>query len=99
MPRDLIFFLSALSFLSGVAFASLGLPLAVTPIPAVILFAALYASEIDLRIAIFGALLILAGSAYYLQDEYRYERAIAHVPADNIRGMVAEDPKHGADFQ
>ena len=66
MAPSLIFFLSALSFLSGIVFSSLGLSLSLALVPAAIVFAVLFAQNVDMRIAVLAAILLVAGSFYYL---------------------------------
>jgi ComEC/Rec2-related protein len=100
MPRHVVFFLCALSFLCGVLFAGLGLTLLLTLIPAAVLASVLYAGNVDLRIALLAALLLVAGNVYYLQDEYRYQTARSALPPSaKLEGVVVGDPKRGIDHQ
>lgn len=100
MAPHLIFFLCILSFLAGVTFASLGLPLFLSSIPATIVFAALFALNVDMRIALFAVVLIFAGSWYYLADDQHYHDLIAHLPpAGSVRGLIANDPRREMDSQ
>ncbi|MDE2021927.1 MAG: ComEC/Rec2 family competence protein [Patescibacteria group bacterium] len=100
MPGHVIFFLCTLSFLSGALFAGLGLTLLFALIPAAVLACVLYAGNVDLRVALLAALLLVAGNFYYLQDEYRYQVARSALPPTaSIKGVVAGDPKRGTDYQ
>lgn len=100
MPRYNIFFLFALSFLSGAVFAGLGLSPLFSLIPAAIVSFAVYGMNAGLRIAIFAALFLIIGNVYYAQDDYRYHVLLARVPpVGTIQGVIAGDPKHDIDFQ
>ncbi len=100
MERHNIFFLIALSFLSGVFFASLGLSPLLSLIPAVIVFAVLYATNTRLSIAVCAGIFLVSGVIYYVQDDHRYQTMIAGVPSDGkMQGTILEDPKHYIDFQ
>ncbi len=100
MARHDIFFLFALSFLSGIVFASLGLTLLFSLVPAVIIFSVLYITNTSARIGVLAAIVLVVGSMYYAQDEYQYQAALAHVPqSGNIQGIIVQDPKHEIDFQ
>lgn len=93
MPAHVLFFLFGLSFLSGVAFAGLGLSLAFVSVPASIVFAVLYATGMSGRIAAIAALTLVAGFMYYTWDDIRYRAAVASVPASyEVRGIVSNDP-------
>ena len=61
MPAHLVFFLGALSFLSGIVYASIGLTFVLTFVPAAIVCAVLYVSGVDTRIALLSALLLIMG--------------------------------------
>lgn len=100
MPKQDIFFLFVLSFLSGIACASFGLPLMFSlPVVAVV-FAVFFISNIDWRVALIAAVLLTAGSAFYAWDDHRYQAAISHVPeGGEVQGTVSSDPKRGADYQ
>jgi competence protein ComEC len=100
MQGPVILYLCVLSFLSGVLYGDLGLTLLFSLIPAVVLFAILYAWKVDLRIALFAALLLIAGNFYYQQDEYRYQSAVEALPSSGkIVGIVVADPRYALDYQ
>jgi len=100
MPSHVVFFLLALSFLSGILFAGLGLTLLFSLIPATILFAALFSTNTNVRIAILSAILLVIGCAYYQWDDSHYQAAIAQLPPTiEIQGTITDIPKHGPDYQ
>lgn len=100
MPPHLVFFLSTLSFLSGVVYASLGLPIFASLIPAGVVFGALFASKAGIRVAALAAALLAIGSFYYYQDDARYRTALAQVPREGvIQGVIIEEPKHQLAYQ
>lgn len=100
MPLHLIFFLGVLSFLSGVIFSSLGLPFLLSLLPAIILFAALVGSKVKIKIALLASLLLIGGSFYYVQDDYRYQSQIIHLPKPaELSGVIVADPRVELDAQ
>ncbi len=84
MRKHEVFFLCTLAFLSGVAYASLGLSLLYSLIPAAIVWSALYASDIDMRIASLAAMLVVAGGFYFAQYQEWH-------PVDTNTPKVAAD--------
>ncbi|MBU6500366.1 MAG: ComEC/Rec2 family competence protein [Patescibacteria group bacterium] len=93
MPSHLIFFLCALSFLSGIAFAAMGLPFVLTLVPAAILFSVIYICGERARLALIGALILLSGSFYYFLNDYSYRILVLNVPkSGEVNGLVVSDP-------
>jgi len=100
MPRHLAFFVSVLAFLSGVIFSSLGLSVLFSLVPAAFLFAALLIFGENWRISLLAALLLVAGSFYYFQDDARYRTLVSNLPQEGrFSGIVVNDPRQGADGQ
>ncbi len=98
MPSHLIFFLSILSFLSGVAFAGLGLPFLFVLAPAAVLFAALFISNAGAKISVLAAALLILGSFYYFLNDYRYQTLVAQLPSSGeVTGLVVGQPKSDAE--
>lgn len=100
MPRHLVFFLSVLAFLSGVVFASLGLPFLFSLVPAAFLFAALFYFEDSAKVALLAAGLLAFGCLYYWHDDQSYRSLVANLPAKGeLRGTIINDPRQAPDFQ
>lgn len=100
MQLHLVFFLSALAFLSGIAYASLGLSLLYSLVPAAFLFAALFFCRVHFGISLFAALLLFAGSFYYFWDDGRYRALVSLLPQESeFKGVIVSDPKREADRQ
>ncbi|MEK9180528.1 MAG: ComEC/Rec2 family competence protein [Patescibacteria group bacterium] len=100
MPLSSIFFLCALAFLSGVAYAGIGLPLLFYAVPAAALLSALFIFNVDIRIAGLAALLLVLGGVYYAADDAKYRATLFRIPqAIEARGFIANDPNRTADSQ
>ncbi len=93
MPKESYFFLLALSFLSGIIYASLGLSILFSFIPAAIVFAYFYSKNTGLVISIIAAILIVIGCVYYSGNNYLYKKAQASLPVGEIQGTISSDPK------
>src|SRR5205814_1867689 len=77
-----------------------GLAAVASIIQAAALFAALYATNTRLPVALLASALIVIGCFYYQWDDHRYQTAIDSLPAAGIlHGMISAVPKVGADFQ
>ena len=99
MPGHTIFFLLTLSFLSGIVCASLGLTLLLSIIPAAVVFAALFATNVDARIAACASLFLFAGSSFYFLDDHRYQTLVAQVPREGeVPGLIESDPRKSNDI-
>lgn len=93
MPAHIVFFTLALSFISGVVYASLGLSLLFCIVPAALAACALYATDTSWKIAVCAASLIIVGAFYYAQDDTRYLERVAAVPSFvQVAGVVSNDP-------
>ncbi|MCL5733301.1 MAG: ComEC family competence protein [Patescibacteria group bacterium] len=94
MALHLIFFLSVLAFLSGIAFSSLGLPFLFIIIPAAVLFAALFYFGAGAKVSILAAVILIAGSFYYFWTDYNYQSLAARLPPKGeTQGMIVSAPK------
>ncbi len=93
MPAHLAFFLLTLSFLSGIVYASLGLSLLYSLVPAAILFAAVFVSGERLWLALLASALLLAGGFYYLEGDGGYRTQVANLPEEaEVSGNIVSDP-------
>lgn len=93
MPRHIIFFTCALSFLSGIVYASLGLTPLLCIIPSLLAAIVLYVWGTDWKIALCAAALVVAGGAYYAWDDARYIAKVSSVPQlIEVEGVVSADP-------
>ncbi|MBU6142255.1 ComEC/Rec2 family competence protein [Patescibacteria group bacterium] len=100
MAPHLIFFTFGLAFLSGVAFAGLGLSAGAVFIPAAILFAALYLLRADGRVAALVAAIMICGAGYYAIADAGYQARVAAFPhTGTITGMISTDPSRMLDAQ
>ncbi|MCL5733567.1 MAG: ComEC family competence protein [Patescibacteria group bacterium] len=94
MAPHLIFFLSVLAFLSGITFASIGLPFLFIIIPAAVLFAALFYFGAGSKISVLAAAILIMGSLYYFWTDYNYQGLMAQLPPKGeIQGVIISAPK------
>ncbi|MBI4239821.1 ComEC/Rec2 family competence protein [Candidatus Uhrbacteria bacterium] len=94
MPLHLVLFIISLSFVSGIAFASIGISLLVTLIPAACVFTVFFYTNTPLKIAALSSVIFLVGHIYYSWDDYAYWHAVSRVPEEvEIQGMLTSDPR------
>lgn len=100
MPRHLAFFILAVAFLSGIIYASLGVSVYGSLIPAALLCVALLGLRTGDWIAGIATVLVLVGGIYYIHDDVRYQAAVSRVPTSaKIEGLITSDPKHELAFE
>lgn len=101
MPAHIVFLTLALSFISGVVYASVGASFLLSITAAVLAGSLLRVYGAPWKVALISAACIVAGSGYYLWDDARYRARVEMVPVFvEVRGMVSDDPirKEGQTF-